>query len=398
MNQGNQEMMICPKCGSQMSTTSRCCLKCGWLNPNDPANQNMQHYVSHDENTLYQVGSGQNIIQDTNQVITSVISNSGNTTICFLLNYLIYMAIILFSFFTIVGNNVTDFNFIKNSSFPYIAFGMSVLFLYIYSMQLIFIKCNKRWWYFLIPIYNLFVLSDIVYKKKWLGILLLIPVIGQIFLLVVLYKLGTKFKYNGLLSMLFPIIYIPLMGFGSRLYEDVNYISGDRGLEKDYKRKRLFFVSILLFFLMGGGIIFWNNIVDIKSAAFKLSNYYYIYATNGIVNKTKQLTYNNYLECEYYDYSDDKGIYYMEYSDVGDEIYMPFHLYRDVISAYVIVDNSSGSSKYYVSMSDGTYGYPETLYDDIKVDSIVLYEDIGKRTDLNKCVAVKHKTSIDRKK
>ena len=128
----------------------------------------------------------------------------------------------------------------------------SIAFIYIYSIQLIFVKCNQKWWYALIPFYNLFVLCDIVFRKKWLGIILLIPVIGQIFLLVILYKMAMKFKYSGLLAILFPIIFVPLMGFGTRLYEGVSYISEDRTLEKDYKRKKVFFVTLMILLVLSG--------------------------------------------------------------------------------------------------------------------------------------------------
>lgn len=394
MNQGNGVQMICPKCGSIMNSNSRCCLKCGYLNPNDPANQNMQKFVENKNESLYQVGSLENVARSDNQVFNSIASKTGNKKICFLINYLLYVVIIVFSFITILGNDILDFNSIKNSYFPYVAFITSIVFLYVYSMELIFIKANKRWWYALVPIYNLFILSEIVFKKKWLGIILLIPVIGQVFFLVVLYKLAGKFKYSGLFTILFPIIFIPLMGFGSRLYEGVNYVSEDNSLEKDYKRKKIFFITIMLFLIIGGVLLFWTNIIEIKSKAIRVKNYYYVLSTKQIVEKTKKLANENYLECDKYNYRNDKGIYYIWYSDIGNVAYIPLHTYMDVISGYVIIDNTSGSSKYYVSLSDGTYGYPETLYDDIKVDTIISYKEVIEKTGINSCRNTKPKITV----
>ena len=394
MNEDNQLKIVCPRCGNQINSNSRCCLNCGWLNPNDPANQNMRQFVSEKEKNLYQVGSGKTIVQNNGQFANSIASNTGSRKLCFLVNYLLYIAIIILSFIIVLGNTTIDLNSIKNSSFPYIVFIVSIVFLYVYSMELIFIKSNKKWWYSLIPIFNLFILADITFKKKWLGIILLVPIIGQIFLLIIFYKLGTRFKYNGLLSLIFPIIYIPLMGFSSRFYESINYIDEKDSLEKDYKRKKLFFISLLLFLIVSGIFIFWNNIIEIKSKAFRIDNYYYVFSTRQIVNKTKQLAKENYLECSNYNYKSDKGIYYIEYADIGEVSYIPLHLYRDVISGYVIIDNTGDSSKYYVSLSDGTYGYPETLYEDVNIDSIVPYESIVKRDDLNKCINTKPKVSV----
>lgn len=395
---GDKAKFTCPRCGSIMSIDARCCLKCGCLNPNLPENQNMQKFVSDKEKSLYQVGSLETIKSSSGGITNSIASKTGNIKACFWINYLIYMLIIVLSFFLILGNRITDFNAIKNSSFADVALITSIVFLYVYSMELIFIKSNKKWWYSLVPFYNLFILCEIVFKKKWLGVLLLIPIIGQIFFLVVLYKLAAKFKYNGILAVLFPVIYIPLMGFGSRLYEDVNYVYEDLTLEKDYKRKRLFFMSLLIFGLIGGGFVFWNNIIDIKSKAFKITNYYYVFASKQIVNKTDYFVNNNLLECEKYDYNDQSGMYYIEYADIGDITYLPFRYYRDVISGYVVLINEDGKRIYYVSLSDGTYGFPETLNEDVKIESVVSYEKLIKRKDLNKCKIIKNKTStVERK-
>ena len=394
MNQDNEVKIVCPRCGNVINGNARCCLNCGWLNPNDPSNQNMQKFMEDERKKRYQVGSGQTIIQkDVNSITTSAVSNTGNKLLCFILNYLLYIVIIAFSFFIILGKSIISFESIKNSIFPYIVFVVSILFLYIYSLELIFMKCNKKWWYSLIPIFNLFVLADIVYKKKWLGIILLIPIVGQIFLLVIMYKIATNFKYSGLLAIIFPVIYIPLMGFGSRLYEGVSYVTEDLTLEKDYRRKKIFFFTLLFFLITGGGLVFWNNIIEIKSHAFRLKNYYYVLATKQIVDKTEQLAKENFLECDQ-NYKDTRGMYYVEYVDIGAVAYLPFYRYSDIIEGYVIIDNTSGSSKYYVSLSDGTYGFPETLSDDVTIDTVVPYEKIIKRNDINMCINTKPKVSV----
>lgn len=396
MNQDNGFKTYCPRCGSEMNSNSRYCMKCGYLNPTDPANQGMNKFMAKEKQEIYQIGSGQTIVQnnDNNQVTISIASNTGNRLVCFLLNYLIYIGIVIVSFILLVGNKVVDLNSIKNSLFPDVVLAISIAFIYIYSIQLIFVKCNQKWWYALIPFYNLFVLCDIVFRKKWLGIILLIPVIGQIFLLVILYKMAMRFKYSGLLAILFPIIFVPLMGFGTRLYEGVSYISEDRTLEKDYKRKKVFFVTLMILLVLSGILVFWNNIIEIKGKATKLTNYYYVFATNQIVDKTKQLARENYLECEEYRYDPHKGKYYIWYTDLGEVAYLPFHAYREIISGYVIIDNTSGVSKYYVSISDGTFGYPETLSDNVKLETIIPFEKVKERTDLNICKNTKQKATV----
>ena len=52
----NQDYKIyCPKCGNEMNSNSRYCMKCGFLNANNEANQNMQAYIPTVQNTSYQI-------------------------------------------------------------------------------------------------------------------------------------------------------------------------------------------------------------------------------------------------------------------------------------------------------------------------------------------------------
>ena len=395
MNQDNGFKIFCPRCGNEMNSESRYCMKCGYLNTNNAANQNMKQYIPENESGSYQVGSGQLINQnnDNERIVNSISSNTGNTKLCFLVNYLVYIFIILMSFILTVGNNFVSIEMIRNSLFPFIVFVISIIFLYTYSMELIFIKCNKKWWYSLIPIYNLMILTEIVFDKKILGLLLLVPVVGQIFFLVILYILGNRFKYNGILSMLLPIIFIPLMGFGSRFYEGVNYISEDRTLEKDYKRKKIFFISLMIFLISSFILLFWTNILDVKNKAKRITNYYYVYASRKIVDETKNIANKDYLECEKYDYSSDSGVYYIKYNDIGNEVYLPFYYYRSIIEGYVIINNNTG--KTYISITDGKYGYPELDINEVGLDKIEEYSRVQYKSakDINSCINTKSKTN-----
>jgi len=106
----NQDYKIyCPKCGSEMNSNSRYCMKCGFLNANNEANQNMQAYIPTVQNTSYQIGSGQVINQNPNQITTAIASNTGNATLCFIINFLIYVGILGFGF--IYSMRGLDINF-----------------------------------------------------------------------------------------------------------------------------------------------------------------------------------------------------------------------------------------------------------------------------------------------
>lgn len=395
MNEGFK--INCPRCGAEMNSNARYCMKCGYINTNNAANQNMMPYVQQEQAVTYQIGSGQVINQNTDTTSSGIANNTGNKTICFLINFTLFMLIMIVSFFISVNGKELSVYTIKSSFFPYIAFLGSLIFIHLYSWQLIYMKCNQRWWSFLIPIYSSMVLTDILYKKKWLGLLVFVPVVGQIFSLVMLYTLGKRFKYNGLLTVLFSLIMVPFIGFGTHFYNNTEYVDENHSLEKSYKKNKMFLGFSILFFIVGSVFIFWNNIVDVKDNAQKLSNYYYLYVTNRMIDKTKQLIDENYLECDNYKYSANSGVYYVQYPDVGQRVFIPFyHLKDDSISAYVIIDNTSGTSKYYISMSDGTYGYPETLYENFTKDNIVKYKEIKFKdaSEVNYCEIKKATVSV----
>lgn len=391
----NDNKIYCPRCGNEMNSNSRYCMKCGYLNAENEANQGLRSYIPKEQTSSYQIGNGEIIYQDSDEITTAIASNAGNSTICFIVNFIIYIAIMISGFiFSMDGLSISLEN-IKISTFPYVALINSVAFLFIYSLQLIFIKCNKKWWSVFIPVYNLMILGEITFKRKWVGLLSLIPVVGQVLFLVMLYVLGTKFKYNGLLTMLFSPIFIPIIGFGTRFYEGVNYVDHTDTLENDYGRKKLFLTLIIIFIVFGLLLILWNNIIETRSKAKKLTNYYFVMASSRLINKTKELANTNYLDCDDYEYRDNKGIYYIYYSDISKNVYIPFNYLRSPISGYVIIDNND--NKYYISLSDGTYGFDKTLSSKVNINTIVKYKkiDIKDRNTVNYCVIRRPRLSIE---
>ena len=139
-------------------------------------------------------------------------------------------------------------------------------------------------------------------------------------------------------------------------------------------------------------VIKYINILILKK--IKVVNYYYVLVSKQVVYKAEYMANENRYVCDDYDYNEESGVYYIWYADVNDFTYVPFHAFRDVVSGYVIIDNTSGVSKYYVSLSDGTYGFDKTLSDDIKIDTIVPFESVEDRKDLNRCTIIKRKSTL----
>lgn len=367
--------IYCSRCGAEMNSKSRYCMKCGNLNSDHEANESMKPYIK-DNTESYQVGSGGYISGDTIQL--GIGNNTGNRKFCFIVNFGIYMIIMIMSIMIALLQTNMDILAIRDSFISYVVIIVSILFLYMYSIELVFMKCNKPWWSGLIPIYNFMVLSDILYKKKMLGLITLIPIIGQIYLIIMIYTLGKRFKFNGLLTVLLSFIFIPIMGFGTSLYMGKNYSGqlGQKEIEKNYQRKRVFLFFIILFFLAGVALLVWKNMDNVSGGAAGIEKEYYVFAANNIVKKTKEKIKNSKFSCENGDYSEKTGIYYFIYSDFGDYIYLPFYYQREPIEGYVKIDNTSGSSKYYVSLTDGTTGIDNVLIDNISLDDVTNYSKL----------------------
>ena len=382
----NEYTIYCAKCGAEMSSNSRYCMKCGTLNYEHEANKNMKGFMPKDMKTSYKVGSGKFLLRNnqSNQMRTSLAAHTGNKKTCFLINILLFLIFIIVSFLITVEGNYTIEGILK-SSFPMISIVISVIFFYLYAMQLVFMKCNMKWWVSLIPIYNLMELAGVLFQKKWIGLISCIPGIGIIGFLVMFYQLGVKFQYNGIFTALLPIISIPMIGYGNHLYDGCMFVEGDvnLALEKDYKRKKYFMFIIGIFFLFGVGVTAYNKFTSTGAESFSLDNIYYVFAAKQITKKVEENINSGIISCSNGEYINGQGVYYFYFGDLGDEVFLPFYITRDPITGYVKVDNTSGVSNYYVSLTDGKKGFSEILIKDVKASSVKSY---SKLSDVNNYV------------
>jgi hypothetical protein len=98
----------------------------------------------------------------------------------------------------------------------------AVALLMIASLWKVFTKAGEPGWAAIVPIYNGLVALKIAGKPMWWILLLLIPFIGFVFGLVVLFAIARKFgKGAGFaLGMIFvPPIFYPLLAWGDAQYD-----------------------------------------------------------------------------------------------------------------------------------------------------------------------------------
>ena len=96
-----------------------------------------------------------------------------------------------------------------------------VLFLFT-AMWKMFTKAGKPGWACIIPIYNLVVLIEITGKPLWWIVLLFIPFVNFVVAILINLALAERFGKGGGFAVgliLLPIIFIPILGFGSATYQ-----------------------------------------------------------------------------------------------------------------------------------------------------------------------------------
>jgi hypothetical protein len=99
---------------------------------------------------------------------------------------------------------------------------LAVIVVVIASLWVIFTKAGKPGWAALIPIYNIVVLLEIVEKPIWWVILFLVPCVSLVVAILVYIELAKKFGKDvgfAIGMILLPMIFLPILAFGSAQYQ-----------------------------------------------------------------------------------------------------------------------------------------------------------------------------------
>ena len=109
--------------------------------------------------------------------------------------------------------------------------GIVILIIYIGIMVAViagvwkaFVKAGQPGWSVLIPIYNIYVMTQIAKKPGWWVLLMLIPIVGIIVSFILMIEIAKNFGRDtgfGIGLALLGIIFWPILGFG-----DAQYIGG----------------------------------------------------------------------------------------------------------------------------------------------------------------------------
>lgn len=107
-------------------------------------------------------------------------------------------------------------------------FSVSIIGFVLAAYWKVFEKAGQPGWSALIPIYNAYIFLKIAGKPGWWLLLYLIPGLNLIMMIITTVAFAERFgKSTGfvLLLLFFPIVAIPILGFGDAVYvsdEDLN--------------------------------------------------------------------------------------------------------------------------------------------------------------------------------
>ena len=101
-------------------------------------------------------------------------------------------------------------------------FSLIIMLVSVISMWKIFNKAGRPGWAAIVPIYNMITLLDVAGYDWWYLLLFLIPIVNIIVMFKVYISLANNFGKStgfGVGLVLFNIIFMPILAFGSSEYE-----------------------------------------------------------------------------------------------------------------------------------------------------------------------------------
>lgn len=249
----NPDMMVCPRCGSEMKKDARYCMKCGQLNYAHPENESMKQYAWQSIKSGHFV-SGANV---ENQQLSAEnirsISNVNPFKKCLTINIILHLLIgfVVYAVLTLL---------MSEQSIPIgwiigLVISTIVAFIMNYSTQAVYIKAGEPWWGYFVPFYSNYIWFKITLGSGWIFLFMVLPVVNLVIGCLALYNLGKKFYKNGWLTLFFPFVMIPIIAFDKNSEYSMlamMSVAGDAEIdrkgktrsEREYGRKKFIFTTL----------------------------------------------------------------------------------------------------------------------------------------------------------
>lgn len=102
------------------------------------------------------------------------------------------------------------------------------------SIWKVFVKAGQPGWAAIVPIYNLYILTQIAKKEAWWIVLFLIPIANIVALFIISIEIAKNFGKDtgfGIGMALLGFIFWPILGFGDAQYQGAEPATNDEVLD-----------------------------------------------------------------------------------------------------------------------------------------------------------------------
>lgn len=95
------------------------------------------------------------------------------------------------------------------------------LFTIVVPMWKLYVKAGQPGWKMLIPIYNVYVMTEIAGLPRWTFLGIFVPILNLIVIIIIWYHVSQRFGHGmgyALGSIFLPFIFLPIIGYGDSVY------------------------------------------------------------------------------------------------------------------------------------------------------------------------------------
>jgi len=100
---------------------------------------------------------------------------------------------------------------------------LAIIIVAIAAQWKVFEKAGQPGWACLIPIYNIYIMTQIGKKPGWWVLMLLVPIANIVFAIMIIHSISEKFGKDAGFTVglvLLGIVFWPILAFGDATYED----------------------------------------------------------------------------------------------------------------------------------------------------------------------------------
>ena len=405
----NNDVIYCNRCGAPMKKNQRYCMKCGNLNYDHPDNRSMRAYATGTvteggQQQPYVVGENNLNLAIGNEAVRGEVlaDKAGKRKTCFLVNVLLFLI-------SVVILTVVMFSFTKDFAalfadpvYNVVLLMLTFIFFYFLAMQFLYMKANRPWWSFFVPIYGQWIQYEISMGSGIYFLLSFIPIVGTIISLVSTYQLGKKFGKSGWLTLFFGFIMIPAIAFGSNVaYEGIIYIpkdvsqaqvNGEKTSENTYKLNRQILLLFGIFALWGIAGLVLGNLDSIVGGFSSMQTNSYLEQTEAILESAITDISESSYTCDTGESIHTSGrifyVYFVEGDYFKNDKIKKSSFNGEALNGFVIIDNTNIRPVYSISITDGENGFIElSEYDLESMDSVDKVSSVSPPQDAILCVS-----------